>query len=399
MRQDLTLSAWGFGTGVSAYADVEVRTAVGSAAPGWPLADQHFDLVAGYGEYDRSGLRVRLGRQWTTSPLGYYAYDGGSVLAAPLQGLNAEVYGGWGLAQALTYPRTTSAISAVEELAPTDPGYIVGATVDYHPGGIAGGSIQYQREIETNFSGLYSERVAGSGDLRLGRTMLDGQVIYDMVTGDVNNAQLRADVPIGRQWNVSAQIRHYVPFFELWTVWGAFSPVGYDEGRLTASWTTGDQRVRIEADGDYRQYGNTDAAVSFLSLRSNGWDVGTDASWRLTPAWTVSGGYHATVGVGASRSDFDAAVRWRVGHRGSLGVTGTAFQTIDEFNVGTGRVWGATANGSLQLFGDLRADADAGVYRHTGLDMPQLANWNQRRASVRLTWVLGRDPGLPRLAW
>ena len=399
IRQELTATAWGIAPGLSAYADAEVRTAVGSAGEIWPLSNQHFDLFAAYGEYDATGFRARLGRQWTTSPLGYYAYDGASVFGTPLAGLSAEIYGGWGLAQALTYPRTSSAISAVEELAPSDRGYIIGATIDYSPARIAGITVQYQREIATDFSGLYSERIAGSANLQLGRALVNGQVVYDIATGDVNDARLRADVPLGRQWGVSAEVRHYVPFFELWTIWGAFSPVGYGQGRLTAHWTSSDQRIRLEVDGDYRQFANTDAGLTFLPLRSNGFDVGAAGSWRVVPAWSVSGGYHVIVGPGASRSDFNAGVQWHAGDRTTLGLTGTAFQTIDEFSVGTGRVWGLAVDGGVRIFGDLRADGDAGVYRNTGEDMPQIANWNQARASVRLVWVVGRDPGMSRMHW
>ncbi len=392
--QDVTLAGWGLGEGVSIYADAEVRTSVGSAPDVLPLASQHFDLIAAYAELDRSIVRARLGRQWITSPLGYYAFDGGSVLVAPARGLTTQVYGGWGLAQALTYERTSPVISAVESLAPTDPGYILGASVDYHPTGVAGVSVQYQREIETNFEGLYSERVAGSGDLRIGRTLFDAQIIYDIATGDVNNADLRAQLPLGTQWTLTGQIRHYVPFFELWTIWGAFSPVGYNQGLLSASWGRTDQRFRIDASADYRQYENTDAGLSFLPLRSNGFDVGLDGTWRVTPVWSVLGGYHLLVGVGSSRSDGDAGVRWGVGRRGSIGLTGSAFQSIDEFTIGTGLVLGLAANGSYRLMDVLRLQADFGAYHHVGTDTPQIANWDQRRASVQLMWTVGRDPGL-----
>lgn len=395
--QDLTLTGWGLGEGISVYADAEVRTSMGSDAEVLPLASEHFDLIAAYAELARSIVRVRLGRQWTNSPLGYYAYDGGSALVAPLRGVTAQLYGGWGLAQGLTYERTSSLISAVEDLAPTNPGYIFGGSVDYRPSPIGGVSLQYQREIETNWSGLYSDRIAGAGDLRVWRAMLDAQLIYDFAAEEVNNAELRAQMPIGTQWDVSAQVRHYLPFFELWSIWGAFSPVGYNQGLVSAAWRTTDQRFRIEASVDYRKYDNTDAAVSFLPLVTDGFDVGLDGSWQVLPAWTLLGGYHLLAGVGDSRSDVDAGFRWRIGTRGSLGLTGSAFQSVDEFSVGTGRVLALSANGSFRLDEALQAHADVGIYHHVGDDTPQIANWDQRRATIQLTWTVGRDPGLARM--
>ena len=356
--QDLTATGWGLGQGISIYADAEIRTAVGSDVDILPLASEHFDLIAAYAELDRSIVRIRLGRQWANSPLGSYAYDGGSALVAPLRGLTAQLYGGWGLAQGLTYERTNPLISAVEDLAPTDPGYILGGSVDYRPSPLGGVSLQYQREIETNFSGLYSERVAGAGNAHLGPTLLDAQLIYDLSTGDVNNAELRAQLPLGAEWSLSAQVRHYVPFFELWSIWGVFSPVGYNQGVVSAAWAAPDQRFHVEASADYRQYQNTDAGVSFLPLLTSGWDMGLDASWQVAPAWTVLGGYHLLVGVGAARDDGDAGFRWRVGPHGSLGLTGSLFQSVDEFSVGSGEVLGLSANGSYRLDEQLQAHAE-----------------------------------------
>jgi len=33
------------------------------------------------------------------------------------------------------------------------------------------------------------------------------------------------------------------------------------------------------------------------------------------------------------------------------------------------------------------------MYRHDAHDQPQMVDWNQRRASVRLEWSIGSEPG------
>ena len=394
LMQDLELSGWGLGTGISVYAQGRVRTSIGNASEIWPFASDHFDLLAAYAELQRSRWRVRLGRQWYASPLGYYAYDGGSVRASPLPGLSGELYGGWGLAQGWIGTRTSSAISAVEDFPPDDRGYIVGAEVQYRPTLRGGVSVQYQREIRTDRAALYSERMAAAADLLLGGTRIDARAAYDLATGDFNDARLRAQRSFGPRWIVSGEVRHYLPFFELWTIWGAFSPVGYNEGLLTATWSTNGELLRIDGSASYRRYAETDAGVGFLPLRNDGWTVGARGSWRVAPAWTALGGYHIGVGYGASRSDFDAGVRWQRGERVWLGVNGSAFQTIEEFSVGEGRVLGLAVDGGVRLTAETRVAADIALYHHTQHGAPQLANWNQRRASVQLQWTIGRDPGL-----
>jgi hypothetical protein len=41
----------------------------------------------------------------------------------------------------------------------------------------------------------------------------------------------------------------------------------------------------------------------------------------------------------------------------------------------------------------VRLVADAFVYRHNAHDRPQIVDWNQRRASIRLEWSVGGAPG------
>ena len=73
---------------------------------------------------------------------------------------------------------------------------------------------------------------------------------------------------------------------------------------------------------------------------------------------------------------------------------GTAFQSIYEFRVGSGTVTGVIVDGGVRLSPDLRLIGDAAVYQHIGRDTPSIVDWSQRRASLRLEWTVGRDPGM-----
>jgi hypothetical protein len=75
-----------------------------------------------------------------------------------------------------------------------------------------------------------------------------------------------------------------------------------------------------------------------------------------------------------------------------LALRAVAFQTIGEFQVGEGRVVGFGGEGSWQLTPLLRVVGDGFLYRHTAHERPELVDWNQRRASLRLEWSLGTEP-------
>jgi hypothetical protein len=113
----------------------------------------------------------------------------------------------------------------------------------------------------------------------------------------------------------------------------------------------------------------------------------------MADAWSLEGSYNIDLGFGASTTDGDAALRWSPSDRGSLAVRGMAFQDLYEFTIGEGRVVGIGLEGRVDLTPELAVAGDANLFRHAGKDQPQLADWNQRRASLRLEWRVGREPG------
>ena len=59
LLQDLEATGWGMGQGLQAYAHVRVRASAGSDAAIWPQADDAFDLVAAYVDWERGRYRAR----------------------------------------------------------------------------------------------------------------------------------------------------------------------------------------------------------------------------------------------------------------------------------------------------------------------------------------------------
>jgi hypothetical protein len=344
-------------------------------------------------EYDRSPVLARLGRQWETSPLGVFNFDGASVTVHPVRMLDFGLYGGGTLIQGLDRPLGAAALSPVEDIPPVDKSYLVGGTLQFRPSGAGVVRVQYQREIRNDQGALYSERVAATAEFRAPLASFGGDVTRDLATETFNDVAAHVTFDPWHRIGSRLEFRHYAPYFDLWTIWGAFSPVGYNEFTGTLNWATSDARMDLGLTGGYRKYADTYTGVASLPLRNSGWRVGATGSLRAADAWTLQGSYDMDINFGASSTDGDVSVRWQPSDRGSLALHGTAFQNIYEFSIGEGRVFGTGLEGAYQLTPDVRLVGDATVYRHTGRNEPDLADWNQRRASLRLEWRLGGEPG------
>jgi hypothetical protein len=80
---DLDVSAWGFGRGLRLTSQLRGRTSFGSSTAAWPREREHLEVLSLYGDLERGALRVRAGRQWRVSGLGFYNFDGLAVGVRP----------------------------------------------------------------------------------------------------------------------------------------------------------------------------------------------------------------------------------------------------------------------------------------------------------------------------
>ena len=188
----------------------------------------------------------------------------------------------------------------------------------------------------------------------------------------------------------SLEARHYRPYFDLWTIWGAFAPVGYDEGRAIVDWRP-HGNVTVSAHGAFRRYGETDAG---FELRTNGWRAGADATWTPSDQLLASASYDIDVGSGAANTDGRVGMSWLRSDGTMLGADASVTQNIYEFRVGTGRIYGAMLRAAFPLRPDARVALDVGLYQHVKTNGAVGPDWTQRRASARFEWTVGRDPGV-----
>ena len=390
--QDLTAAAWGFGEGISLHAHVRARESLGDNDVLWPRADDRFDALMAYLEVDRPAWRARLGRQWATNSLGVYNFDGASLLAR--RGMwSGEAFGGRSLVSGLNESYTGATLGALDDLPPDEPAYLLGVKGALRLAGGQAVSAVYQRVIRADRAALYSDRLALEASAILARTTFEASYAHDLMSGSLTEARLRASRDLPRRLTATVDVRRHRPFFEWWTIWGAFSPVAFDEAKMVVGWRDATGRLSLDASGGYRQYDETSAGLETAPLRTNGWRAGLGAEWSPNERWLHYAEYNVDIGFGASRSDAIGGFRWTPAGRYTLGGFVNALQNIYEFRVGTGRVLGVGIEGSIRATAETRVVFDGALYTHRPSNGAPSTDWSQRRLSLRLEWTAGSDPG------
>lgn len=394
--QDVGLTAWGLGVrGLSFTTLLRARTGLGSDLV-WPRSEDAFDALLGYLELERGAVRARLGRQETLSGLGFSGFDGASLAWTPRSDLQLEAYGGRSLARALAEPRH-EALRGLEDFVLDRNAWLVGAFVQGRLPARTEVGLRYQREIWSDRSGLISERASldvTSEALRPVR--LRGSVDWDVAFNRIGKARLEVQRAIpAADLLVSVQGRRYVPYFELSTVWGYFSPVAYHELLLRTAW--GRDALGLWVEGGWRTYEETHAPVIFDPLDGERWRARAGGTWQTAPAWAVDARYELEWGVGAFLSAADAAVRFSPGDAVDIALHGSTFQRFQEFRVGEGRVFGGGVSLGYQFTDRVRLDGGGAVYRHDSDVDREASVWNQVRAWTALRFEFGEDPARPRV--
>lgn len=391
--QDLRAAAWGLGEGISVHAHVRLRETLGADPVAWPRSGDAFDALEAYAQLERGSMRARLGRQWSMGGLGLFNYDGAS-LQVRRGGARMDLVAGRSLIAGLNDPIGDGALASIDDLPPDEPGWLVGATGGWSRPGLGAVAATWQRVIRADRAALYSDRAALDASSRVASVSLDGSLVLDLSANEVNEASLRATRALPGRLLLSADLRRHRPFFEAWTIWGAFAPVAWDEARVSLGWRRADGRLSLDARGARRNYDETGEGFAATPLRGDGWRAGAGAEWTPGPAWSWYAEYDIDIGFGASRSDGVAGARWMPDENRSLGVAVSGTQNIHEFRVGTGRVLGLRLEGATRLGRDARVVGDAAIYSHRLTNGAAGPDWSQRRFSLRLEWTVGGDPGM-----
>lgn len=393
---DLTL--WGFGvTGLSVRAAGRLGFDAGSAAV-WPGTDPAFQLLEGYAEYAARRVTARLGRQVIVSRLGFTGFDGaGAIVRDAARGLELQIYGGWGLARGAAIPVTSPALNPLDDFQPRARQLVVGAGAGWSA--TAGDvRLEYQREVDPRAKSFVSERIGVDAAARpFDNVRLGVGADYDLAAGWWGSAEGSVSYVTPR-WRATILGRRYRPHFDLWTIWGAFSPVPYRSVQTSIAVAV---IPRLELRGRYERYHFDDAEADtpLLDVKTDGWRLGLGFTARPAAHWTVDGGYEREYGPGASAVGSSGTLTYEPHRRLRIAalVSAVARPLEFRFNEAVVRVYGLDAQ--LAPSERLRIGLAAQRYleEHERPDAGAF-DWSQWRLSARVAIAFGTEidvRGLP----
>ncbi|MDH5283999.1 MAG: hypothetical protein OEW80_08965 [Gemmatimonadota bacterium] len=303
------LTVWGIGLpGLSLHANARAGGDLASAGS-WPGTEPAVQLLEGYAKYQRQGFTGRLGRVVHTGRLGYTGFDGAALRYRTDQGtLSGEGYIGVGLARGSLLPVTSPEMNPFDEFQPEERQLVTGLTGGWN---FRYGELraEYQREVDRDTRNFVSERAAVEARVTpFNGLRLEAGTEYDIARGLWGSSE--ADILYDRsRYGASGGVRRYRPYFDLWSLWGVFSPVGYDaiRGRV---WARPIPALELRASGETFNYEETHATTGLTDVEDSGWRWAAGLGFRFAQVWNTSWNYHAEYGAGAASSGWDGSVGW-----------------------------------------------------------------------------------------
>lgn len=390
------LSVWGLGiAGLSVRGNARWGADLGPNDL-WPGTEPALQLLEAYAEYSTPSLTGRLGRQHVTGRFGWTGFDGAALTGRlPRQGLELTLYGGWGLARSLDVPITSPSLNPLDDFQLPERHLTAGATLGWRSR-LADVSAEYRREVDPSVDFFISERTALTAVLRpADHVSVAGSTEYDLAQGWWGTSDLFLRYGDDRL-NVDAGVRRYRPFFELWTIWGAFSPVPYTA--LDGSVTLAFMRVRLRASGERYWFDDSGAETALASFADRGWRHSLSVTASLSPTLTLAGGYHRESGPGASSRTWDGRVTWLPAPAFTISAFGSTLTRPLELRFDDAQVDAVGVDAEYRASERLRI-ALTGAQYFEARRRPDAAafDWNQFRLSAQVTWVFGSDADRLRL--
>jgi hypothetical protein len=392
---DVTI--WGLGAaGLSIRGNARWGTDL-SGSDLWPGTRPAVQLLEGYAEYASSAVTGRLGRQHVTGRLGWTGIDGAALTLRPgATAIDLTAYAGWGLARGIDVPITSPSLNPLDDFQLSERHVTAGVGVGWRTD-VADLRAEYRREVDPAVDQFISDRAALTAVLRpLERVSLIGGAEYDLAQGwwGTSDLALRYDAP---RFGLDAGVRRYRPYFELWTIWGAFSPVPYTAVDGSVSVTPLAQ-LRLRASGERYWFDDTGAETALASFEDRGWRLSLSATAQVSPALTLDAGYHDEFGPGAASRSWDARATWLPIPDLSLAAFGSALTRPLELRFDEAQVDALGLDAAYRVSERLQlAVSGAQYFEDRRRPDPGAFDWNQFRLQARITWVFGSDADRLRL--
>jgi len=287
----------------------------------WPGTVPTGQLIEGYLEYQRSVVIARAGRQLVTSRLEPVGFDGGwARVRWDKASLDFTGYGGWGLGQSAAVPANSPALNPLDEWRPSDRQLVAGAEAALHLRDVDVRA-EYRREIDPQDHYFVSERSAFSFAASAAAFRLAGGLDYNIAEGHLGSADLTLTY-LHSRFAVTGGARRYHPYFSLWTLWGAFSPVPYNAVNVSAQFRPTDW-LSLNGRGERYHYESADVSTALVpQLEDRGWRTSFGATATPNPHWTLDGDFGLEHGPGAAARFADGALTYAPSGNFSFGVYG-----------------------------------------------------------------------------
>lgn len=384
---DLTL--WGLGMrGLSVRVNARAGADLGESDV-WPGTDPAMQLLEAYAEYTISTVTARLGRQLVVNRLGFAGLDGGRALIRfPASGVEAEGYVGWGMGRATALPVSSPVLNPLDDFQPASRQIVAGGAVGWRSRS-ADVRLDYQREVEQDSRQFGSERAALTAELRPhAHWSITAGADYDLANTWFGTADATVRYTDSR---ITALVgaRQYRPHFDLWTIWGAFSPIPYHAVNASV-WLRPIAGLELRGRGERYVYSPAEVETPLVDVDNDGWRLGVGASYSLGRVWTFDAGYREEYGPGASSHGFEGSISAVPTPQLTLTAYGATLDRPLEFRfeeagvdvLGLDAEWRPSA--TLQLFlGGAHYREDRRRPDASGFD------WNQTRLRAGITLFLG----------
>lgn len=388
------LTVWGLGLpGLSLHAVGRLAADVGTTEF-WPGTDPAVQLLEGYAEYAVARGTARLGRQVVASRFGTTGFDGAGLVVRDA-GLGVELQGylGWGLARGAALPVTSPALNPLDDFQPRERQILAGIGGGWRAAQ-ADVRVEYQREVDPRADKFVSERVGVDAALRpFAGVRLAGGADYDLVAGWWGSAEASLGYTT-RRLRATIGARRYRPHFDLWTIWGAFSPVPYRSVRADAAVAV---HPRLELRGRYERYAfdEAEAATPLFQAEDDGWRWELGAILTPRPEWTVDVGYRREFGPGAAAAGPAGSVSYRRSRRFTATLFGSSVNRPLEFRFNEALVRAYGVDAQVEPSPRLRVGLTASVYdeQHRRPDAAAF-DWDQVRVSARMVLLFGEGADL-----
>jgi hypothetical protein len=382
-------TVWGVGMpGLRLHTAARIGVDLGSNA--WPGTTPALQLVEGYAEYAAPRVTGRLGRQIVMSRLGTQGFDGARViLRDQRRGLALESFLGSGLARGALLPVTSPAVDPLNDFQPEKRQIVFGAAASWQQH-VADVRAEYQREVDPRSDYFVSERVALVASIRLPQALrLSGGADYDLAQGWWGNADVALEY-LTRRIRASLGARRYRPHFDLWTIWGAFSPVPYHAITVNAA-VSASAQIEVRGRYEHYQFSPADVSTPLVAAEDRGWRWELGGTITPRPGWMLDIGYRREFGPGAAIAGLAGSVTYAPSRRLTITAIGSSMNRPLEFrfNEAAVRVYGVDAQ--VEAAPRLRVGVTATAYdqEHRRPDAAAV-DWNQVRASARVIFEFGR---------